>query len=334
MTPNYTVESLLLDASFIEYCLYPELSDYRKWEQLIAKDLISRETLEEARSILNMLSPGLSPAEIAGEVTKLRGLIHEEMPLFNEEKKSGRKHLRGVLVYSLLAAVIGIAIYFSFTLVQPNASGTMAIFETKVGEQKKIVLPDGTIVILNSNTSLSYNKEFNERDRAVQLNGKAFFKVAKNAQKPFTVFSSHYSTTAVGTAFYVIGDSSEDYTVKLLEGKVKLNSFDAKETELLNAGEEGLWKSGNKKFIKKTYDSAYLNRWLSGKITFYKTPAPEVFSILQEWYGVQIIDDRKYRSNTAINGTYENVLLEDILKVICFSLNCQIKYEKDKIIIQ
>jgi transmembrane sensor len=203
-----------------------------------------------------------------------------------------------------------------------------------VGEQKKIVLPDGTSVILNSNTSLSYNKEFNEKARAVQLNGKAFFKVARNEQKPFTVFSGKYSTTALGTAFYVSGDSSENYTVKLLEGKVKLNSFDSKETELLNAGEEGLWKPGDKKFLKQIYDSAYLNRWLSGRINFHKTPAPEAFSILQEWYGVEIVDNRKNKLNTAINGTYENVLLEDILKVICFSLNCQTTYEQDKIIIQ
>ncbi len=226
------------------------------------------------------------------------------------------------------------AIYFSLRPAVPDSPGVVARFETKTGEQKKIILPDGTSVILNSNTSISYDKEYNVSERVVHLSGKAFFRVTKNPGKPFSVYSTHYSTTALGTSFYLSADSSEEYAVRLLEGKLKLSAFSGHQSAVLNAGEEALWQQGQKNFVTHDFDSSYLHQWLTGKITFLKTPAPEAFDILQQWYGVEITDNRKEKTNTAINGTYENVSLEDILKVTCFTLDCQITYQNNKIIIQ
>lgn len=77
MAQNYTVEELLLDESFIEFCLYPESPGFRKWKKRIAKKSITPETLDEALSILNMFSPRLSSSEIMEEVIRLRELIGE-----------------------------------------------------------------------------------------------------------------------------------------------------------------------------------------------------------------------------------------------------------------
>ena len=340
MASDYSIEELLLDEDFIEFCLHPESAKSRKWEQLIENKVIDRDIVAEARSILNLLSPGLSAAEISEEVMKLKSIIDvdkKESSTNNLEAGNiGRRKrpLTRVLVYGSAVAAISIAIYFSLKPAKPDTGVMVAKFETKTGEQKKIVLPDGTSVILNSNTSISYDKGYNGTQRIVHLSGKAFFRVTKNPGKPFSVYSTNYSTTALGTSFYVSADSSEDYSVRLLEGKLKLSAFSGHQTAFLNAGEEALWQKGQKNFLKHHFDSSYLHQWQTGKITFLKTPAPEAFDILQQWYGVEIIDNRKEKTKTAINGTYENVSLEDILKVTCFTLNCQITYQNNKIIIQ
>jgi transmembrane sensor len=340
MASDYTIEKLLLDENFIEFCLHPESSNSRKWEQLIENKAIDRDTLAEARSILNLLTPGLSASEIGEEVMKLKGIIEikTEKGSANSvetgNERPGKRRLTRMLAYGSVLAAVAITIYFSLRPGNPNTPVMVAKFETKTGEQKKIILPDGTSVILNSNTSISYDKGYNGSERIVHLSGKAFFRVTKNPGKPFSVYSTNYSTTALGTSFYVSADSSEEYSVRLLEGKLKLSAFSGHQTAFLNAGEEALWQKGQKNFLKHHFDSTYLNQWLTGKIVFLKTPAHEVFEILQQWYGVEIIDNRKEKTNMAINGTYENVSLEDILKVTCFTLNCQITYQNNKIIIQ
>ena len=340
MASDYSIEELLLDEDFIQFCLHPESANSRKWEQLIENKVLDRDTVTEARSILHLLSPGLSSAEISEEVMKLKSIIDvdkKESSTNNVETgniRPGKRPLTRILVYGSAVAAISIAIYFSLQPAKPDTPVMVAKFETKTGEQKKIILPDGTSVILNSNTSISYDKGYNGTQRIVHLSGKAFFRVTKNPGKPFSVYSTNYSTTALGTSFYVSADSSEDYSVRLLEGKLKITAFSGRQTALLNAGEEALWRTGQNNFLKHHFDSSYLHQWLAGKITFLKTPAPEAFDILQQWYGVEIIDNRKEKTNTAINGTYENVSLEDILKVTCFTLDCQITYQNNKIIIQ
>ena len=75
MASDYSIEELLLDEDFIEFCLHPESANSRKWEQLIENKAIDRDTVAEARSILNLLSPGLSSSEISEEVMKLKSII-------------------------------------------------------------------------------------------------------------------------------------------------------------------------------------------------------------------------------------------------------------------
>lgn len=330
MPSGFTVEDLLLDDDFIKYCLQPDGELRQKWERLVHENKVDRETMLEAKALVALLSPVLNEAEIGEEVNGLREAITEKETKVPE--KAGTPWLK-LLAPTAVIAVISVISYFAW---QPakKAVETMAAFSTKTGEQKKIVLPDGTSVILNSNTRLTYDKSFNTATRTVFLRGKAFFDVAKNPDKPFSVNSDRFSTTALGTAFYVVSDSSGNYSVKLLEGKVRINESNLKETAYLTAGEEVQWKTSKKNFEKSTYDTAYLSNWVSGRIVFRKTPVREAIETLKKWYGVDILLSAPDHDGISINGTYQNVSLEDILKVICFSLNCEILYEDDRIIIR
>lgn len=344
MASKFTVEELLLDESFTAYCLHPSKENSRKWEQLIAEKKITAEIIDEARSILRMLNPQLPAEEKADEVNKLRQLLteREKKQLHYDTDDAApyahpyavKKGLAGkLLLGGSIAASLAIMIFFIWGPSTPQKAMVIGKFVTGMGERKEIKLPDGSVVMLSSNSTLVYEEGYNTDDRKVQLDGNAFFKVASNPQKPFSVYSEGFSTTALGTSFYVSSDSMM-YAVKLLEGKVKINSQEKGKSTILYPGEEVVWDDNNGSFTKRGYDTVMLNNWLEGKIVFQKTPVEEAFAILRDWYGVEIIDNRQNKKEISINGTYEHVQLADILKVICFTLGCEAKYEHEKIIIE
>lgn len=328
MPADFTAEDLLLNDIFIEYHLDPNPVNTANWEAMVRDNNISAEIIAEARSMFTMLTPGIGSAEIEEEVSKLNDVIYQK-------EIQRRRIVSRVSVFAGLVVVICTLVFFTLqTASDKNVERVASRYQTATGEQKRTTLPDGTIVILNSNTTISLDESYNSHDRKVYLSGSAFFKVAKNISKPFSVISDDFSTTALGTAFYVNAGSSEEFSVKLLEGKVKINSGRSNKTEYLEAGQELTCPKNKKHFIKQLYDTSYLNKWVSGKIVFRKTPVEEAFDILKQWYGVEIVDVRNHRSDISINGTYENVLLEDILKVISFSLHCQYRYDGNRIIIE
>jgi ferric-dicitrate binding protein FerR (iron transport regulator) len=104
-----------------------------------------------------------------------------------------------------------------------------------MGSRASFSLSDGTKVILNAGSRLTYDNRFGINDRVVQLEGEGYFKVAKDAEKPFIVKTSHLNVLALGTAFNVKA-YSDDKTIEttLVEGSVKIEEISGKSrTEVL-----------------------------------------------------------------------------------------------------
>ncbi|MDI3319237.1 FecR family protein [Pinibacter soli] len=92
--------------------------------------------------------------------------------------------------------------------------------ENHSGREKKVVLPDSSLVLLANNSELNYNEPFIDR-RDINLTGKASFKIAKDKSRPFSVYSGAVSTTVLGTEFSVNAyPANEKLTVRLYTGKV------------------------------------------------------------------------------------------------------------------
>lgn len=351
MHSHFDVEKLLMDESFLDYCQNKESSHKQKWEALISNDPDFKKKVEEVKDWLLILSPELSKTEIAIEVEKMRKLISSRNKAVvdelidsqngfrpdDESFRRKRKPLR-ILVLSSALIITAAGIYFGFNT-NKKVAGVFeggASFHTGLGERKEFQLPDGSIAILNSNATITLEKYYNNEERRVSLKGGAFFKVKANAGKPFTVIGPHFSSTALGTSFYVDGSTANDaYSIELLEGKLRLTANDhSSEPAILNAGEIGLWDKDKSHFEKKKFDTNELKLWLTGSLSFKKMPAEKVIPQLEKWYAVEIEVRRANWEKVLISGDYQNAALDDILKVICFSLSWNYRYEENKIIIQ
>ena len=101
---------------------------------------------------------------------------------------------------------------------------------TNEGSNARLVkLEDGSVITLYKNSTVKYPQSFPGNTRPVQLNGDAFFQVAKNKLKPFIVYTGNLSTTALGTSFRITAfdEGRSAINVKLLTGKVVVKSIHA-----------------------------------------------------------------------------------------------------------
>ena len=335
MDRMFTVEELLSDQTFTDYCLNSESVHGDMWKRIISSNPGQAETFREAKALLSILSPSVSQDEIETEVNKLREVFSTNAPDEAYQEVRNKKRIKPVLVYSsILLVCLSVTAYFLVPH-SNNAAPIVSNFNTHMGERKQYILPDGSTVILNSNSSFYFDKSFGKKERRIHLNGDAFFKVAKNTAKPFTVITEGFSTTALGTAFYVHGNAdSDNYGVDLLEGKVRIEKYTSGEAVVLTAGQKASLTKTNSRIITRQYDTLPLNKWISGILSFKNTPINEAFYELENWYSVKIEDRRSSPKLITINGDYVNVPLEDILKIICFSLSCTYHFENNSIIIQ
>ncbi|RZM11206.1 MAG: hypothetical protein EOO88_47215, partial [Pedobacter sp.] len=192
-----TIDSLLLDETFIDFCLNPDSIHKEKWSAVQALHPEEEHIFEEAKQLINLLGPILPAAEVQQEVQKLR--LHVSM--LQERKVSsepstvfvdkhgrlGRKRIQRILMATAACVIIALGVGW---LLYPSKDipPVMAfVISTKTGERRTYMLPDGSEVILNSNSSISFENNFGGKERRVHLSGEAFFKVSKDATRPFIV---------------------------------------------------------------------------------------------------------------------------------------------------
>lgn len=132
-----------------------------------------------------------------------------------------------------VAATVLLTIFGGSYLFMLRPNHRQAIVQTKPKEltifnaTKKdttFALPDGSVVTLKPEGRISYATGFAGKTRDIKLMGNAIFEVAKNRQKPFTVFTSDMATTALGTRFSVSSSPTGKTTVKLFEGRVRVRT--------------------------------------------------------------------------------------------------------------
>ena len=158
------------------------------------------------------------------------------------------------------------------------------------GEQMRVVLQDGTIVQLNSDTRLKYPKKFGIFTRTVELWGEGYFEVAKEKDRPFVVDLGDINVKVTGTKFNVKAYTAEsNLWVTLDEGGVPLKDTKGKEYPL-HPGESAEYnrRSGVCQ-ISRPENMEQITSWRSKGLNFYLTPLKEIVKVLERQYDVHFI---------------------------------------------
>lgn len=222
-------------------------------------------------------------------------------------------------------------------VINPNAetpkvaANLFNTLSTPTGGQYNIVLADGTKVFLNAVSSIKYPTQFNGNQRVVELEGEAYFEVAKDRSKPFIVKTGNHAIEVLGTHFNVHAyDNEAVIKTTLLEGSVAVTYKNQK--AILKPGQQSNVSDNVNKIAIREVDTEAAIAWKNGRFKFDNADLKTVMKQLERWYGIKV----EYRGDvsevTFNGGTFRNKNLSEVLKVLELS-NIKFKVEGKTIIV-
>ena len=152
------------------------------------------------------------------------------------------------------------------------------------GGEYKLVLADGTIVWLNSDSHIRYPVTFSGDTRQVELEGEAYFEVAKDKEKPFIVRMNEYNVRVTGTQFNVRNYSNENLATTLVEGRVQIERKGR--VDRLRPGQQAILE--NNEIRIRTVNVNEQVAWRHGAFGFTQCRLENIMEELARWYDVDV----------------------------------------------
>jgi hypothetical protein len=212
---------------------------------------------------------------------------------------------------------------------------------TPMGGKFKVILPDGSLVVLNAASTLKYPVHFDEKLRKVSFTGEAYFEIAKLEDKhkkrvPFYVYSNDQIVEVLGTHFNINSYDNEEYSkTTLLEGSVKIiNEKSAATAKILKPGQQAVIKRGDIQTKIMIADEAQALAWKDGYFLFKNTNIKDVVNELERWYNVDIQYDDNMEFENITGYISRNVKISNVLKMLQLSGIVNYEISGSKIIIK
>lgn len=237
-------------------------------------------------------------------------------------RKKRMPFLRVAASIAALVLVTGVLVYLRLN--SRNNSRAIAwktIRNEGMGVQK-ITLPEGTVVWLNSRSSVSYPLAFLQQpQREIRLSGEAYFEVAGNAAHPFVVHADSLYTTVLGTAFTVKAwPGTNHIQVALLSGCVQVNGYTHLPGDILAPGDVLTWIKANGQLQKVAGGIRKdMYEWKEGKIVLSNTPLAEAVKELEQVYGVTIRYDAAQLAKVKLTGSFRRDSIDRVLHNMLFA---------------
>lgn len=243
-----------------------------------------------------------------------------------------------IKVAAVFLLLIGIATSAFFIGRNMDEKTELTYVETFVpkGSQTRIILPDSSVVMLNSGSYLKYWSDYNQTERKVELMGEAYFEIKPNTQKAFLVSSDKLYVRVEGTTFNVKAyDDEETIDVVLISGKVNVQFPDENHEEVSLSPNQKM--SYNKKEAEMTLsvvNSANSILWTKGILFFFEKPFPEIAKELERKYNTDIEIRSKALRKEVFTGSFtSDYTLDSVVKEIDVDHKYRWTYENGKLII-
>lgn len=225
-----------------------------------------------------------------------------------------------------VAILMGLGIFWSSYQKNKTVGSTiskvlMISRTTLTGEKKEVRLSDGSVVYLNSESTLSYGKDFGKGNtRLVKLEGEAFFEVEPDKNKPFIIESGSVITEVKGTSFNVMAfPESKDIAITVLTGIVDVSKSGENSKIQLEPNKQALFNKEAKQINVLEVDALQSINWKNGILHFEEAQLDEVLKTLERWYGVDIITKDLTLNNCTLTSTFDRSSLYEVLESIKFA---------------
>ena len=223
------------------------------------------------------------------------------------------------LIFILCLSVLWRSISFSTDKLQEIV--------TVKGETKEVILPDGSTVVLNENSHLSFSSSWEEKNtRQINFTGEAFFQITPNPDQPFQIISNKAKVTVLGTAFnfriYPLESFAE---VAVTEGLVSLAKLDESAELQLAEGQVGRLEYAHNTLNEINFSAANAQSWRTNVLSFHKTPMPEMTEALERHFEVDIRFSDICISRYTYNSDFTGESLQTILETLELALGLRVE---------
>lgn len=279
-------------------------------------------------NLLEELEKTDAPEETTPRLQKLFVLIwntieqKEAATRFKKRYLNAGMKIAAALIIGLIAGVV--ATYF---LNQKEPVYYTA--HSPRGSVSELVLPDSTVIFLNSGSRIRYTLESENKMREVFLEGEAWFDVTQNKKRPFLVHTPIYNVAVTGTQFNVKAYPEEERVITTLEeGEVRLHSSDnvkLADVVTLKPGEQAVLSAESNELAINNVNPKYYTSWRDNQLIFMNMNLQELVVILERKFGVDIEVKDESILDYHCDGTFKNETVIEVLEIIKRTL--PIEYE-------
>ncbi|SDM50823.1 FecR protein [Daejeonella rubra] len=201
-----------------------------------------------------------------------------------------------------------------------GAQGTKTVkyntLSTPKGGEYQLLLPDGSKVWLNSGSTLRFPTAFVGSERIVELNGEAYFDIAKNSKMPFLVRTNNAMDIKVlGTQFNVMAyDDEKNINTTLIEGSVEVLKGSGK--TMLKPGQEAILNRGSGNIKVASADLEQAIAWKNGYFIFYNENIESIMRKVSRWYNVDVIYQGNLSNKDFVGTISRNKNVSELLKML------------------
>jgi len=234
------------------------------------------------------------------------------------------KTAAGIAAALLIGVILGVSTG-AFKKAEPIVYTSIA----PSGSISQMILPDNTLVYLNSESEIKYIHRGSRGNPEVFLYGEAWFQVTEDKKKSFVVHTDWYDVQVTGTEFNVRAYRDEREIVTTLEsGTIVIPSTDGfriKTNKELTPGQQMVYDRDKNMLTIRNVEPKYYTSWKDNKLMFINTSLKELVILLERRYGVDIEVSDKSILNYHYDGTFKNEGILEIMELIKTTL--PIKYE-------
>lgn len=241
-----------------------------------------------------------------------QAILRKDRTVYIRIPRRGLKKALSVAASILILIAIGFSGFQYFT-----RSGETSLTEVAAlyGETREVILPDGTTVVLNACSQITYPSSFRGEFRQIELSGEAYFHVTPNKKQGFVVRTGQFDVKVLGTEFNVKAYKGDEIqSVQVENGKVQI---DMPESMFRLSGQEQIeinTQTGSYTKEKASYDD--ISVWRMGQLRFIKTPVRDVVKQLERLYHCRISWKSDLPLDNLISGEHDNESLEEVLESI------------------
>nr|WP_121272703.1 FecR family protein [Pedobacter schmidteae] len=339
----FNIEDFLVDNTFQLYCAGKDKLCVTYWENYIKAHPEQAQTISEAKRLYGILSGHKKP--LNSQIERMKNELQTEQGHLTIPIKRQYTWLKIAAVFLVF---LGIAVLYKNQTTPPKpVNDFITSYSTVAAERKKVKLPDGTVILLNSKSSLKVNRDFNISNREVTLIGEAFFDVTHDKNKPFKVLTPDFDIKVLGTTFNVKAYPDEPTSeAVLIKGVIVMEAsggkgnsitlkpsqkvtFYKKVPELRNLKPQNpIIKHPEitiNSYTKKNDSTIVEMAWIQNRLEIQDLSFAELKHTLERWYNVEIVFADKEIEKYHFTATFKGETLVEVL----YALQCaeHFKYE-------